>query len=208
MPARSKARRAIATGTIQRLGAFGGSFDPPHNGHVGIAAHAAERLGLQRVLLIPSAVPPHKLDRALSSPEDRLEMCNRAAAEHPVLAVSDIELRREGVSFTVDTLQELTALHPGGELFLLIGMDNYQEFNLWRNPARILELATLVVMDRPGYGAGLDLPVEGSRVRRVEVPQFDISSTEIRRLVRLGRPISHLVPQKVEEYIHARRLYR
>jgi nicotinate-nucleotide adenylyltransferase len=208
MPARSKARRPIATGTIQRLGVFGGSFDPPHNGHVGIAAHAAERLGLHRVLLIPSAVPPHKLDRALSSPEDRVEMCSRAATGHPVLAVSDIEIRREGVSFTVDTLQELAALHPGGELFLLIGMDNYQEFNLWRNPARILQLATLVVMNRPGYSAGLDLQVERERIMRVEVPEFDVSSTEIRRLVRLGRPISHLVPPKVEEYIYARRLYR
>ncbi len=191
-----------------RIGVFGGSFDPPHNGHIGIATHAARQLGLDRTILVPSAVPPHKLDRDLSSPEDRLAMCELAVADVPGLSVSDVELRREGVSYTVDTLLELRGMFPGSELFMLIGMDNYHEFHLWRDPERILELATVIVMDRPGYRTRGIEPNAGSRIRRVEVPQIDVSSTQIRRLVSIGEPISGLVPRAVEEYIDAHRLYR
>jgi nicotinate-nucleotide adenylyltransferase len=191
-----------------RIGIFGGSFDPPHNGHLGIATHAAERLKLDRTILVPSAIPPHKLERDLSSPEERLMMCRLAIEDIPTLSVSEVELRREGVSYSVDTLRDFSQLFPGSELFMLIGMDNYLEFHLWRDPAQILELATVIVMDRPGYRSLHKDPPPGSRIRRVEVPQFDISSTEIRRLVHLGEPISGLVPPAVEEYIIAHRLYR
>jgi len=191
-----------------RIGLFGGSFDPPHNGHLGIARAAAERLGLDRTILIPSAVPPHKLDRDLSSAEGRLAMCELAVAGVPGLSVSDIELRREGVSYTVDTLLEIYRRYPGSDLFLLIGMDNYLEFHLWMDPDQILEMATVVVMDRPGYQVRGSEPPAGSRIMRVEVPQIDVSSTQIRRLVQLGEPISGLVPRTVEEYIAAHGLYR
>lgn len=191
-----------------RIGIFGGSFDPPHNGHIAIATHAAGRLELDRTILIPSATPPHKLDRDLTSPEHRMAMCELAVADVSGLTVSDIELGREGVSYTVDTLLELNGDFPGGELYLLIGMDNYLEFHLWRDPDRILELATVVVMDRPGYQTRQVDPRAGGRIVRVEVPQVDVSSTQIRRLVRLGEPISHLVPKTVEEYISVHRLYQ
>jgi nicotinate-nucleotide adenylyltransferase len=191
-----------------RIGIFGGSFDPPHNGHISIATHAAEHLNLDRTFLVPSSVPPHKLEQELSSPEDRLAMCRLAVMDSPLLSVSDVELRREGVSYSVDTLNGFSQLFPGSELFMLIGMDNYLEFHLWRDPALILELATVVVMDRPGYRSLLKDSPQASRIRRVEAPQIDVSSTQIRRLVRRGEPISGLVPRSVEEYIDAHRLYR
>jgi nicotinate-nucleotide adenylyltransferase len=142
-------------------------------------------------------------------------MCRLAAGENPLFGVSDIEMQREGISFTVDTLGELKRTLPSGELFLLIGMDNYLEFHLWRDPGEILNLATIVVMDRPGYG--LDeggVPAESlikrldPRIKRVEVPLVDVSSTQVRRCVQRGRPISGLVPKAVEEYIIAHGLYR
>lgn len=190
-----------------RIGVFGGSFDPPHNGHVGIAEDAARELRLDRVILVPSAIPPHKVGRLLSLPEDRLEMCRLAVADKPLFGVSDVEIRREGVSFTVDTLAGLKREFPLCRFFLLIGMDNFLEFHLWRDPGGILELATVAVMERPGYADEHDRASDPAGIVRVEVRQIDISSTRIREMVKRGEPIRGLVPAPVERYIKRHDLY-
>jgi nicotinate-nucleotide adenylyltransferase len=196
------------TNRNMRIGVFGGSFDPPHNGHLIVASDAARGLRLDRVILVPSAMPPHKLGRQLSAPEDRLAMCRLAVVENELFEVSDVEIRREGVSYTVDTLNELKREVPAGELFLLIGMDNYVEFHLWRDPGGILELATVAVMERPGYPGADPEKVESDRVIRVSVRQVDISSTRIRELVSGGESIRSLVPAGVRRYIDQHALYR
>jgi nicotinate-nucleotide adenylyltransferase len=122
--------------------------------------------------------------------------------------VSDMELRRGGVSYTVETLAEMARSHPGDELFFLLGMDNLVEFDKWKDPQRITELATIVVMTRPGFSRPEHPPVEGLNLMYCDVPEIAISSTEIRQRVREGGSIRFLLPEVVEEYIHRRGLYR
>ncbi|HEX6939874.1 MAG TPA: nicotinate-nucleotide adenylyltransferase [Longimicrobiales bacterium] len=188
------------------IGIFGGTFDPVHTGHLIVAQDAWSALGLDRVLFIPAAVPPHKRGRVAASPELRLEMLRAATAGDPRFATSDLELRRSGPSYTVDTLRELRERDPSGALFLLLGADQFREFHTWREPGEITRLATLVVLSRGGTEAPpppLDLPY-----RRLTVTRVDISATEIRRRVAAGQPVRYLVPAAVEEIIRREGLYR
>lgn len=187
-----------------RLGLFGGTFDPPHIGHLIVAQDALSILGLDRLLLIPASVPPHKRDREVSPPELRMELLQAAVGDDSRLEVSDIELRRSGPSFTVDTLRELHRRQSGAELFLLIGSDQYRELATWHESAEVVRLATLAVIAREG-----DAPVPGTGVPHVPVPvtRIDISSTQIRRRVREGAAIRYLVPSAVERLIRSHGLY-
>lgn len=188
-----------------RLGVFGGTFDPPHLGHLVAASDAAQALGLDRVLWVPSAQHPLKGDRVRTPAEVRLEMVRAAVAGDPRFAAEDLELRREGPSYTVDTLRELRKRHPGAELCFLTGADNLRELPLWREPDEIARLARLIVVSRAGEGvpAGVEYPVELVRVTRV-----DVSATEVRRRVAAGESIRYLVPGAVREVIERERLYR
>jgi len=188
-----------------RLGIFGGTFDPPHLGHLVAASDSAQALGLDRVLWIPSAVHPLKGGRVRTPPELRLEMVQAAVAGDPRFAADDLELRRSGPSYTVDTLRELRARAPDAELCFLTGADNLRELPLWREPHAIARLARLVVLSRAGEGvpAGVEYPVELVRVTRV-----DVSATEVRRRVAAGETIRYLVPGAVREVIERERLYR
>ncbi|MEW6510663.1 MAG: nicotinate-nucleotide adenylyltransferase [Bacteroidota bacterium] len=190
-----------------KLGIFGGTFDPVHHGHLIVAEYVREKVGLDRVLLVPSFISPHKQEEAVSEVEDRLAMLREAVGPKSRLEISEIELRRGGVSYTVDTLRELSASHPADRLFLLLGSDNVREFHTWKDPAEIGRLARLIVLTRPGHEW---IPSESSLLVGAifcDVPGIDISSTEIRRRVSLGLPIALMVPPGVERYIVEHRLY-
>jgi nicotinate-nucleotide adenylyltransferase len=182
-----------------RLGVLGGTFDPVHNGHLAAARAAAAALRLDRVLLVPAAQPPHKAN-VHASAEQRLAMVEAAVAGDPLLAASRIELDRPGPSYTVDTLR---ALAPQGELFFICGADVLAQFTAWHRWQEILRLAKLAVVSRPGADVASPLPVLW--VRGVVL---DISSEDIRRRVREGRPIRGLVPEAVEAIIRREGLYR
>jgi len=193
-----------------RVGVLGGTFDPIHVGHVLLAVHMRERLPLDRVLFVPAALPPHKPPRAdMSAAADRWEMVRRAIAAVPGLDACRIELDRPGPSYTADSLVELKAAHPRWELFLVIGEDNIGQIAAWYRPDLIMANCTVVAGTRAGSGppAALGDPWSG-RVMRVETPTFEVSSTEVRRRVRLGLPVRYLVPESVEEYIRERGLYQ
>ncbi len=187
-----------------RLGIFGGTFNPPHIGHLIVIESVQDQLEFDSVLFIPSAQTPNKHDSSLAPARDRLEMTRLAVGDD--YRVSDIEVSRPGVSYTVDTLADLASLYPGARLHLIIGADNFCEFQTWRSPGAILERAELVVMSRPGF-----VPPKNEFARRtkfVTVPQIGISGTDIRRRIKLKRSIRYLVPPKVEEYIRRHNLYR
>jgi len=187
-----------------RIGIFGGTFDPPHLGHLVAAQEAFEHLRLDRVIFVPAAKPPHKLKQAITRAQTRLEMVRAAIAADARFGADDTELKREGPSWTVDTLRELKARDPAAELFLLIGADQVRDFPSWREPAEIQRLATVVLLAREG----VDAPPEGMRPGAVvRLPRLDISGTELRRRVQAGEPVRYLVPDAVESIILRERLY-
>lgn len=186
-----------------RLGIFGGTFDPPHIGHLIAAQAVHEQLGLDRVLFVPAGVPPHKRDEEITAGDLRLEMLRAAVPEDDRFEVSDVELERDGPSYTVDTLRRLRTDHPDAELFLAIGADQLSEFGSWKDPDEIAALATLVTFGRSGESPDAERwPAE-----KVDVPEVDLSSTLIRQRVADGRPIRYLVPPGVEKIIRVRGLY-
>jgi len=197
-------------GPPTRVGVFGGTFDPPHRGHVTVAKDVADALGLDRVLWVVAGVPPHKADEAVTDAALRREMVVEAAAMDARFEVSDLELDRPGPSWTVDTLRTLRALHPDAELFLILGADQLRTFGSgWRDPQAILELATLVVMDRAGESAALVAPDLPGMQRAVHVPvtRVDVSSSEVRGLRRAGRDVSSMLPPGVHDIIMREALY-
>lgn len=190
------------------LGILGGTFNPPHTGHLIVAEAARSELALDKILFIPAAIPPHKIHHDIAAPHHRVEMVRRAVQGNPYFAVSEMEVRRGGVSFTVDTLRQLQREQPDARLFLLIGMDNLPEFLTWRSPESILELATVVVMTRPGFAANDVPPDLKGRVRMCPVPTIGIASSAIRARVKEGKSIRYLVADSVRDYIHHHKLYR
>lgn len=188
-----------------RIGVFGGTFDPPHHGHLMVAVDAFEALRLDRLLLIPTAVHPFKGASVGALPEVRLEMLRAAIAGDVRLEVDEIEMRRRGPSYTIDTLRALRAREAGAELFLLLGADNLGEFSAWREAGEVARLATLVIIARGGENAGPDFPFPA---RTVPVRRIDISATEIRRRAASGKSLRYLVPEAVREIIAREALYR
>jgi nicotinate-nucleotide adenylyltransferase len=184
-----------------RLGVFGGTFDPPHLGHLIAAQEAWYSLGLDQVLLVPARHPPHKDPAGLSPAPVRLELLEAAVGDDRRFSVSELELARSGPSYTVDTLEALHGARPDSELYLLLGADQYRELEGWREPARIRELARVCVFGRQG-----DEPAEAG-VRTVPIPRVDVSSTAVRERVRRGEPIRYLVAPAVERLIRERGLY-
>ncbi len=194
------------------VGILGGTFDPIHHGHLAIAEDAREALGLERVLFVPAAVPPHKLGQAVSAPDHRLAMVRLAVAGNPAFAVSDIEVRRGGASYTVETLEALRA-DGLAEPWLLLSSEALALLPTWREPHRILELARLAVVPRAGSDplgpawVEAAFPGAADRVRFLPGPDLPISGSVVRRRARAGRSIRYLVPDAVAAYIAARRLY-
>lgn len=188
-----------------RLGVFGGSFDPPHVGHLAVAQDAVETLALDVMLLVPARVSPFKSGAETTPGAVRAGLLERALAGHPALRIWRGELERPGPSYTADTLAEIRETFPGAEIFLLMGDDQWRSFPEWRNPRQILEAATVCVLtrgDRPEDTEAADWPH-----RRVQSRRVDVSSSEVRRRVAEGRSIRFLVPESVREAIIENRLY-
>lgn len=204
-----------------RIGVFGGSFDPVHYGHLIAAECAREQAGLDRVVFVPAATPPHKPGRILATPEARLEMLRLAIGGHDAFTVSTVELDRGGTSYTVDTLASLAAEHPADALVLVLGPDALGGFHAWREPGRIAELAEIVPIERErlddvpaaaaaGHLARVLGPERLATIldRRVRMPAVDIRATDLRAAVAAGRSIRYRTPRSVERYIVTHDLYR
>jgi nicotinate-nucleotide adenylyltransferase len=190
-----------------RIAIFGGSFDPPHIGHLLAAGDACDRLPLDRVVFVPAATQPLKVGRAGATAEQRLAMTRLLVQNDPRFEVSAVEVERGGLSFTVDTLSHFASLHPADEQFLLLGADVLDSFEQWKEPERILQLARPVVLERSG-GRTLPDVLAGANVMRLPTRRVDVSSTEIRERVRQGKPIRGFVTDDVAALIARDGLYR
>jgi nicotinate-nucleotide adenylyltransferase len=189
---------------------MGGTFDPIHLGHLRAAENAREGLGLDEVRFLPAQVPPHRAAPA-SSARDRYAMVVLATALNPRFVADDLELRREGPSYTVDTVARLRDERPGDEIVLIVGSDTFPELATWKDHDRIFGMCTVAVVSRPGDGPPRRAAAAESRadgVRRVPGPGLDVSATDIRRRVKEGLSIRYLVPESVADYIAKRGLYR
>lgn len=191
-----------------RIGIFGGTFNPPHMGHLITLESVRDQLCFDEILFIPSSQPPNKPHSILAPAHDRLEMTSLAIRGNTYFKVSDIEIRREGYTYTVDTLRNLALEYKGSDLFFVMGVDNYVEFESWKNPQEILTYADVVVMSRPGYETIENKSPFARSIHFLNVPLIGISGTDVRRRVKLGRSIRYLVPRAVEDYISRNNLYK
>jgi nicotinate-nucleotide adenylyltransferase len=220
----TRRRLEVATVTwiepeLRRVGILGGTFDPVHYGHLAIAEEVAEALALELILFVPAALPPHKLQEDVTPAEDRAAMVALAIEGNPKFGLCRIELERSGPSYTADTLQQLadeaTRQSVARELTFILSADALAEFRTWHDPERVLALATLAVVPRPGSPASdrewalAQLPPAASpRIECVDTVRLATSSTEVRARAAGGRSIRYLVPPAVDAYIHDHRLYR
>jgi nicotinate-nucleotide adenylyltransferase len=195
-----------------KLGVLGGTFDPAHNGHLALGECARNDLGLDRVLFVPAGQPWRKADRDITPAEHRVAMLSMATEGLPAFEVSTMEVDRQGPSYTVETLSALRANHAQVEIYLILGEDALADLPNWRDPERILELATLAVARR---GDGSDIgegeqaaPGLADRLVWLKMPLVEVSASAIRERERAGVSIRDLVPEAVAEYIHEHGLYR
>jgi nicotinate-nucleotide adenylyltransferase len=198
-----------------RVGVLGGTFDPPHYGHLVLAEQARDQLALERVLWVPAADPPLKPDVVITPIEHRLAMLELALAEadNPAFAISSVDVERPGPHYTVDTLSLLADRQPEAQLFFLMGADSLRDLPRWHEPARLVRLARLVVMERPGVTYDLDrlegvIPGLRESLIFLAAPLLDIAATDIRVRVAGGRTIRYLLPVGVEVYIREHELYQ
>jgi len=192
-----------------RLGILGGSFDPPHVGHLLAASDAYEELGLDRLIFVPAAAQPLKEGRLMASPEERLRMVHLTADGDPRFSVSATEIDRIGLSYTVETLALYADRYPDAERFFLVGADAFATLAQWREPERIARLARLAVLERLGDAvAAPPAGVPPAAVVRLHTRRVDVSSTEIRERVRLGQSIRGYVTDAVADFIATAGLYR
>jgi nicotinate-nucleotide adenylyltransferase len=191
---------------IKRVGIFGGSFDPPHIGHLIIAEMARRSADLDVVYFVPAYRPPHKQGSHPSTARERYAMARLAVRGNRHLRVSDAELRRGGISYTVDTVKTFRRKFPSAELFLIIGGDSLSQFSSWKFPEQILAETSLIVYRRPRTRTLRSFPTTAI-VSYVDGPRMDISSTEIRDRIRLHKSIRYLVRDNVLEFIESKKLY-
>lgn len=198
---------------MSKIGVFGGSFNPIHNGHIMLAQQAIKQLGLTRLLIVPASVPPHKSSADYAGAQHRLKMCRLAVRNLPNTEASPIELNREGLSYTSDTLIQLSQAYKGAGLYLIMGADMFLTVQDWHNPSKIFELARLCAV--PRNAADIHrlqqhaeyLKTMGASSVIIDAPKIDISSTEIRRRIKNGMDISGLVCDEVKEYILQNKIY-
>jgi len=197
----------------EQIGLFGGTFDPPHLGHLILAAEAYSQLGLDRLLWILTPDPPHKQDQAITSVEHRLAMVNLAIGDNPSFELSRVELDRPGPHYTLDTVEIIADQYPDADISPIIGGDSLQDLPTWHRPKEILYACHWVgVMRRPGEETNLEalereLPGISSKVHYVDAPLLEIASREIRSRVATGRPFRYYLPLPVYEYINEHHLY-
>lgn len=194
------------------IGIFGGTFDPPHIGHLVIADQALIQLKLDEVWFMPVGQPPHKAGNHISDVRHRVEMVRLAIADHPGFKLSLVDVQRPAPHYSVTAIELLESQHPQHDWCFIMGADSLEDLPHWHKPQRLIELATLAVAGRPGARPDTteleqDIPGLGARVRWVNAPLVDISSTELRRLAREGASLRYLVPRLVEDYIREHMLY-
>jgi nicotinate-nucleotide adenylyltransferase len=215
----------------ERIGIFGGTFNPVHSGHVRAAAEVRARFALDRVLFVPSFIPPHKETAKVASPRDRMAMVELALRRYRRLVPSPIEIEAGGTSYSIVTLNKVRALHPGARIFFILGADAFREIETWREWRRVLEGCQFIVTTRPGsrlagardalaeeYRSGVlevrpttrlsEAVFAAFRIFFTPIDAVDVSSTDVRTRVRAGRPLRGLVPAPVEGYIREHGLYR
>lgn len=193
--------------TSERLGVFGGTFDPPHIGHLVTAVNVRHELALDRVLFVVNNLPWQKVgSRPISPVQDRLAMVEAAVAGATGVEASRIEIDAGGMSYTADTLAALATEQPDRELFVILGADAAVGITTWERFEEVRDLATVVAVERPG--AAVAPPLPGWRWQSVEVPRLEVSSTDLRQRVQDGRPLDYLMPSAVVECIARRGLYR
>ncbi len=197
----------------ERIGVFGGTFDPVHNGHLHIAREVRRALDLDRIIWAPAGRPPHKRGQIVSDDRDRVAMLELALADTPQDAISTIELERPGPSYTADTLEQLAQCLAPADLVFIMGEDSLRDFPTWKDPQRILAVAELAVAGRPGIDTDVDdltrqMPDLKQRLTLVPMQELPVSSSEIRRRVAAGESIRDLGPEAVAEYIAREGLYR
>lgn len=187
----------------QRIGVLGGTFDPIHLGHLVVASEVCAALALDKVLLVPAHQQPFKDSTGHAAPEHRAAMCRLAVEGDRRLEVSDVDIDRGGITYTVDTLTDLAAEYPGAELFFIAGADSVARLSEWRDPVRLMQLARFVGVARPGHVP----PTLTAPHVVVETPEVGVSSTEVRRRRSIGAPVRYLVPDSVAAYITQHALY-
>ncbi len=201
-------RRLGLANRMKRLGLFGGTFDPPHVGHLALAEWARERLRLDRVLFLPAGQPPHKRRARVSSAAARLAMTRLAVRGNPAFEVSTLEIESDGPSYTVDTVRRIAAARPGSRFYLLVGADSLDDFRTWHEPEAILAHCTLAVAGRPGAGrAATRAWARRHGVVWIGNPGIEVSSSLVRARARAGRSVRYLVPEPVARYLARHRLY-
>ncbi|MBP2019946.1 nicotinate-nucleotide adenylyltransferase [Symbiobacterium terraclitae] len=200
---------------MARVAILGGTFDPIHLGHLAAAQGVLHLTGVERVVFMPNRQPPHKEGQAVTPAVHRTAMVRLAIAGNPDFAFSDLELRREGPSYTIETVRALQAERPDWQASFIIGMDSLLEIRTWREYETLLQAVDWLVVTRPGYDTtrGRRLLAElgprlSARVRLLEIPGVAVSSTHLRQLAARGYPLRYLVPDEVAAYIEAHGLYR
>lgn len=197
-----------------RVGIYGGSFNPIHNGHINVAFDSLKMLLLDKLILVPTNISPHKKDDDLTLADDRLNMCKRAVRNFEKIEVSDMEIIRAGISFTIDTLKELKKTYPNSQFFLIVGTDMFLSFKTWKKFEDILKLVTICVVPRnisdtykvKSYAE--KLKPFGANIKFLNINVVPISSTEIRRKLKKNENVSDFLPLEVIEYIKTNNLYR
>ena len=200
---------------VEKIGIMGGTFDPIHNGHLILAEHARVEMGLEKILFIPAWDPPHKGDRKITPSIHRYNMTLLALGLNPYFFISPIEIKREGRSYTIDTISQLKAEYKSSELYFILGSDSLMEIHKWKDYEKLLKSCNFIVAKRKGLedeklnNRAVELINSyNSNIIILESPIIEISSTEIRRRVRKNKSIKYLVPELVERYIEKNRLYR
>jgi nicotinate-nucleotide adenylyltransferase len=196
-----------------KLGIFGGTFDPPHLGHLILAENARDQLQLDRVLWVVAGQSPLKQDRSLTPAPIRVALVQATIAGNPAFALSRVDLDRPAPHFTIDTLKLLGADFPSAELYFLMGEDSLRDLPRWKDPVEIIRLARLVVSQRPGAEMDLSeiesaVPGVSTRVCWLNAPQLEIASSDIQQRVREGRTVRYMLPQAVEEIVRQEGLYK
>lgn len=188
---------------------FGGTFDPPHIGHLLIAQTVFESENFERLIFVPANISPAKKNGDSSPPEERSKMLEMSLTNNPNFEISDLEIKREGISYTIDTIKEVAdkLKLDKKDLFFLMGSDTLKSFHNWKNPEEIIKICNIIVAIRPGFTPS-DIPQWVlDNVRFANIPRFEVSSTNIRRRWREGKTIRYMVPKEVWEYINEKELY-